>query len=155
MARFATLCQVIEQWNTLFKKEYKWELAIFIESCSVYQEPCTDEERCARERTMHQFPLWYASQWTDAWLAPKVSEDPSEADASRWSTFEWAISCLPVKSMGVFHALTLDLSCVSSECDSWEATEAACALPRAFPASATDFRAETARDDNASDEEYL
>uniref|UniRef100_A0A7S1RHM4 F-box/LRR-repeat protein 15-like leucin rich repeat domain-containing protein n=1 Tax=Alexandrium catenella TaxID=2925 RepID=A0A7S1RHM4_ALECA len=84
---------------------YKLRVAVFLDYCSLYQSPKTDEQRAVFERTPEQdalfkigldnVNLWYAHQLVQVWLLRSVatdSQNPTPYDCRGWTTFEKLLS---------------------------------------------------------------
>eukprot|EP00927_Polykrikos_kofoidii_P026414 TRINITY_DN23514_c0_g1_i4.p1 TRINITY_DN23514_c0_g1~~TRINITY_DN23514_c0_g1_i4.p1 ORF type:complete len:930 (+),score=148.53 TRINITY_DN23514_c0_g1_i4:150-2939(+) len=154
-----TLLKVIELWYCFFAREFSWDLAIFIDQCSLYQEPRLPWEEASFRRALEDVPLFYAHQWTDVWMLP----DPGEVEkASRpvdsklrsalspssnkwgfssngraWSMFERTVSTLTPS--GATRSV-MDLAWFTDSCTDWESIEAACCLERSLPTTPKAFK---------------
>mmetsp|Transcript_70763 Transcript_70763/g.169402 ORF Transcript_70763/g.169402 Transcript_70763/m.169402 type:complete len:646 (+) Transcript_70763:85-2022(+) len=127
-----TLCKAIRLWYEHFS-QYSWELAIFIDWCSLPQNPRTPQEEQSFAYALEDVHLWYAHPCTDVWLLPNdfqggsEAQDPSRDPQSRgWITFELALA-----SLSSVRSVVLDLGKMDSSCSTWDALEIACALPQA------------------------
>lgn len=125
---------LIEQWYQFHKPEFSWDLALFIDWCSLMQEPMSGKQKEQLNSSLQRVHLWFASQWTDVWLMTKLPPGKHEWSLPYgergWPTFEQTLSSLCIKASGSFASSTLDLGRWSEECTSWELTEAACTVRR-------------------------
>jgi len=131
------LVRAIKQWMAYFTVEFSWELAFFIDWCSLYQEPRTLEEDESFNRALRSVHVWYMNPWTDVWCLSRI---PGYFSGLRqtsyrkrgWPTFERAVSGMTVKSFGGngSSGIVLDLGTFSDETESWEVTERLCAVER-------------------------
>lgn len=143
----ATIGKAIEQWYTYFSKEYQWDLAIFLDWCSLPQEPRTGEEEERYLRGMTDVHLWYMSQWTDVWLLSSMEGDLRSLtpyNQRGWPMLERVLSTMWPKLSGSYHADVLDLGLLNPSCTNWELTESTCALRRAPPLDPKTFKQDLA-----------
>mmetsp|Transcript_137 Transcript_137/g.407 ORF Transcript_137/g.407 Transcript_137/m.407 type:complete len:632 (-) Transcript_137:125-2020(-) len=126
-----TLGKALQLWYSHFDS-YSWELAIFLDWCSIPQLPRSAEDETRYEAALEHIHLWYTHPMTDVWLLPAFSESSSSKTKAKsphdraWIAFELALASLsPVRS------LVLDLSHVHGSMESWDALELKCTMPRA------------------------
>ena len=122
-AAVESLVDALDQWIDHFGATYEWELGIFLDRCSLCQDPRSQPEQKSYELALQNLHLWYLSQWTDVWLSPGTA----------WAEYERALSAFSLKSDGAYCALVLDLGNFDGQCASWEVTEATCAVDRSVP----------------------
>lgn len=101
------LANLIEAWNRWHQRSPESDPAIFIDWCSLYQEPRSAEQHVAFERGMRNVSLWYAHRETQVWLLTKVPEGVRPYTERGWPTMERAVSQLltpvdKVLDMGFF-----------------------------------------------------
>jgi len=77
------------------------EVAIFIDWCSLYQQPRTDEQQESFCRALKHVNLWYAHQLVHSWMLTTVPEGGKPYMERGWPTFEYAISGL-LKNANMF-----------------------------------------------------
>merc|ERR1712232_996602 len=89
----------------LFLKDRIWcpgaEAAVFLDWCSLPQEPRTAEEFAQFKCALKTINVWYAHQSTLVWMLTRAPATITEYNARGWPTFERALSSLIHDSAGV------------------------------------------------------
>lgn len=116
----------LAQWisfhdDTLFKQQHPWDVAVFLDWCSLYQQPLTDLERQARSRSLERIQLWYAHEKTWVWLLTRVPLGAKPFAERGWPTFERSV-CHMMKSS----EMVLDLGSFDQRCKTWITTRNVC-----------------------------
>jgi len=71
------------------------EVAVFLDWCSLYQAPRSEEQQASFERALKNINVWYASCVTDVWLLTQMPAGLGELrsyDARGWTSFERKVS---------------------------------------------------------------
>jgi len=110
---------IIDQW--IKGHEGSRDIAVFIDWCSLFQEPRSVEEQASYERSLHHMNLWYAHQETSVWLLSKPPPSTQPYGERGWPTFERAISQMITPGCKV-----LDLGLLDGRCKDWSRTVEVC-----------------------------
>eukprot|EP00929_Paragymnodinium_shiwhaense_P005576 TRINITY_DN10774_c0_g1_i1.p1 TRINITY_DN10774_c0_g1~~TRINITY_DN10774_c0_g1_i1.p1 ORF type:complete len:1184 (-),score=310.95 TRINITY_DN10774_c0_g1_i1:87-3638(-) len=112
------------------------DAAIFLDWCSLYQEPRSEEELAAFVRSLSSVNLWYGHQGTTKWLLtslPPGSEARPYNDRG-WPTFERAVAELTTP-----YAMVLDLARLSKRHATYTRAWRSCKAGRRPPVVPDDF----------------
>lgn len=108
--------------------------AVFLDWCSLFQEPRTEDEERKFWRGMRHTTLWFSSSRTWVWRLTKFAEGSRSYASRGWPTFESAVAHLNHASGTV-----VDIAAGTVESASWDAIAAlgkvqlhAPMLPQAF-----------------------
>eukprot|EP00929_Paragymnodinium_shiwhaense_P015984 TRINITY_DN124095_c0_g1_i1.p1 TRINITY_DN124095_c0_g1~~TRINITY_DN124095_c0_g1_i1.p1 ORF type:complete len:768 (-),score=178.53 TRINITY_DN124095_c0_g1_i1:249-2552(-) len=129
-----TLAAVLQHWLYFYGGMYSWDLAIFLDFCSLPQAPRTQDEEETYKRARADTAIWYAHQDVDVWLLPRPSMHTGESGdtvpcARAWPLFEQMLARLAPRS----GRTVLDLSKMNQQCNNWEATDMHCAMTETTP----------------------
>lgn len=135
-------------------------LAIFIDWCSLYQEPRTQEEKIAFMRSLQHINLWYAHAETEVWMLTYTPEDVTPYERRGWPTFEVAISTMISDSTSVLDIGLLPVDFGTQKAPrikDWADVVKACQGMRSPPFTPDDFKRELDRKifTNQSDAEMV
>eukprot|EP00439_Symbiodinium_sp_Y106_P062331 s1165_g9.t1 len=65
------LAKMVEKHSQrLSSEEHSMEFAIFLDWCSLYQQPRTEDEEATYQRSLQDMSAWYASPCTTKWFMP-------------------------------------------------------------------------------------
>eukprot|EP00928_Gymnodinium_smaydae_P037423 TRINITY_DN25982_c0_g1_i2.p1 TRINITY_DN25982_c0_g1~~TRINITY_DN25982_c0_g1_i2.p1 ORF type:complete len:715 (-),score=148.09 TRINITY_DN25982_c0_g1_i2:72-2216(-) len=120
------LAPVLDQWLAYYSQEFGWDIAIFLDWCSLHQHPRTPQEEASFQRALQSAHLWYAHEATDVWVigdVPGTASRTASIAQRGWPTFERGAGGLNPHGSSVF-----DLSLRTPTCTTWESTELACTL---------------------------
>mmetsp|Transcript_14565 Transcript_14565/g.41740 ORF Transcript_14565/g.41740 Transcript_14565/m.41740 type:complete len:802 (-) Transcript_14565:92-2497(-) len=116
-----------------------WEganVAIFIDWCSLYQEPRSMSEKAAFQRSLRNIHMWYAHQDISLWMITGTSDRPDATSYGDrgWPTFEQALAGLITPA-----SMVLDLGKLDDTCEDFLSTVRTCAAKRPAPADPESF----------------
>lgn len=111
-------------------------VAIFIDWCSLYQEPRSKSEKAAFHRSLRHIHLWYTHQDISLWMLTKF---PDEQSTRRywdrgWPTFEHALAGLVTPAR-----MVLDLGKLDEGCEDFLSTIRTCVAKRPAPEDPESF----------------
>lgn len=115
------IASVIDHWNRSYPDK---DLAVFIDWCSLYQEPRSPEHQERYERSLDNISLWYAHVDTHVWLMTRVPDGVRPYRDRGWPTFERALSHLITPREKV-----LDLGLITTRGPDWEHLVKVCTTP--------------------------
>mmetsp|Transcript_84728 Transcript_84728/g.274480 ORF Transcript_84728/g.274480 Transcript_84728/m.274480 type:complete len:663 (+) Transcript_84728:83-2071(+) len=127
-AQLQILSSVIDQWIKWHRQTESPDLAVFLDWCSLYQEPRSSAQKASFERCLHFIGLWYAHSETCVWLLTRAPTGGRQYDQRGWPTFERAISQMITPASNV-----LDLGCFDGRCRDWLRTQEVCKARRQPP----------------------
>lgn len=109
-------------------------LAIFIDWCSLYQNPRSPDEQQSYDRALRTIDLWYAHWLVEVWLLTKVPDHATPYEDRGWPKFERLLATLtsPPES-------TLDLGLLRGGWKSWGQVANDCQAQRRPPETPENF----------------
>lgn len=128
------LCSVIE---LMLKSTPLQDLALFIDYCSLYQEPRTPEQEAAFTRASAESHLWFLHQGTRVWMLTKVPSDAECCEAYErrgGPILERALGDMATKA-----SFMLDLGKLDATCTNWPRILTVCQHQRRPPLSPQAF----------------
>jgi len=113
------------------------DVAIFIDWCSLWQQPRTEEQRASFERARQSIDLWYAHQMTWVWMLTSSGEGAANPayDECGWTFFHRAIS-----SLNSHYDMLLDIGRSVERCFDYSSIKEACTSDRGPPLAPAAFR---------------
>lgn len=129
-----------------------WDVAVFMDWCSLYQEPRSVEEQASYERSLVHMDLWYAHERTCVWLLTKQPPDTEPYRERCWPSFERAVSQMITPDGNL-----LDLGLFDGRCKDWARTLEVCKARPQPPTVPETFAMELQRKavSQSSDRHYL
>mmetsp|Transcript_85337 Transcript_85337/g.198403 ORF Transcript_85337/g.198403 Transcript_85337/m.198403 type:complete len:646 (+) Transcript_85337:57-1994(+) len=127
------------------------DFAIFLDWCSLFQEPRSPGEAVRFKRSLADVELWYCHSLTWVWMLTKVPESPSIRPYSQrgWPFFERVLAEMITPDCKV-----LDLSRLSDACVDYDTTIKHCKAGRLPPLSPDDFQGVLKSKAFADDEDF-
>jgi len=130
--KLSALGGVAEQWMKSRESASKGDFAIFLDWCSLYQEPRSLAEKASFDRGLRHAALWFAHRESHVWLlpAPGTSGDGGGAglEARGWPTFERSLANMATPGPHV-----LDFRLLDGRCKDWRRTSEICRATRCPP----------------------
>lgn len=127
----------------LFESTPLKDVAIFLDWCSLYQEPRTEAEQAIFTRSLRSVHLWYVHQGTRVWALSQVPDTATAKapfDERGWPFFELALASMVTKTNCLLDLGLLDLPAGAAEHPAdWHAINALCRPRRAPPLSPEAF----------------
>jgi len=130
-----TICKAIDMMLSSTPLE---DLALFIDWCSLYQEPRSEVQEQSYARASAQSYLWFLHQNTRVWLLTKVPEHverPEAYEQRGWPCLERALADMLTQT-----SFMLDLGKMNSTCLTWGHLMKACAHERQPPVAPEVFK---------------
>jgi len=114
------------------------DVAVFLDWCSLHQDPRSVDEEESFQRAMSDVILWYAHQGTRVWMMSSVPDDVGRGEPYHergWPIFEETLA------KWITHGnFLLDLGKLKGKCVDWREIVDKCAKPkRPPPMTADDF----------------
>jgi len=118
------------------------DVAIFIDWCSLWQLPRTEEQQSCFERARENIDMWFAHQMTWVWLQTSPSEGATNPsyDECGWTFFHREIS-----SLNSHYDMLLDIGRSVERCADYASVKEACIASRGPPLAPASFRDELRR----------
>mmetsp|Transcript_60402 Transcript_60402/g.155682 ORF Transcript_60402/g.155682 Transcript_60402/m.155682 type:complete len:528 (+) Transcript_60402:79-1662(+) len=109
-------------------------LAIFLDWCSLHQQPREEEEEACFKRALQNIELWFAHQRSQVWLLTAVPEGLPLYKERGWCHFERALSTMALPPESV-----LDLGGLRPSWTNWAQVARECQAPRMPPTAPEQF----------------
>lgn len=131
--QFPLLASLVEQFLESRRNEPNMDVAIFIDWCSLHQEPRSEQEQASFLRSLSHIGLWFAHRETHVWLLSRTPDGVRSYEDRGWPALERAISQMITPREKV-----LDIGKLDRSCQYWKRTSEVCQM-RALPPLSPEF----------------
>jgi len=128
------LASLMEQFLESRRNEPSVDAAVFIDWCSLHQEPRSEKEQQSFLRSLAYVGLWFAHRDTYVWLLTRSPDGVRSYEDRGWPTLERAISQMISPSPKV-----LDIGRLDRSCTTWQRTSEVCQIRASPPLSPDAF----------------
>lgn len=117
------------------------DLAVFVDWCSLWQEPRTEEQQASFGRALDSVDLWYAHQMTWVWL---LTSTPSGTIQPTYHERGWPYFERLVGGLHSHYDMLLDIGRPLESCSDYSDIRESCIASRCVPLTPDAFRTELA-----------